>query len=304
MTSRNIEITIGITAFNEGRLLSEAWESVLNQSTNNWKAVLILDGGADNKTKKIFENINHFNLTKFSFCNNEGAYVCRTKAIEMSNTNWYFHLDADDRLPSNSIQLVIKNIQNNSGAEFIAGASKHFSMAPDQIVYPTSDPELLAITPLFFPQAPIKKELFNKIGGFHIPDYFFHADWDFWLSVYEKKIVGHSTNDIIYERRRRNNSLTWQNLHNLEKCLELIISRHTLFFNVNDRKQKARYDLYEKLARHYKSLGQRYKAAENATKALNYGGEEIIFKAIFQEHKMSYFRYLLRRLGRFNYKRD
>ena len=50
-------ITIGITAYNEGDYLLEAWDSVLNQIDNRWEAVLVLDGGADSNTCHIFDNI-------------------------------------------------------------------------------------------------------------------------------------------------------------------------------------------------------------------------------------------------------
>jgi len=292
-------ITIGITAFNEGELLSEAWNSVLNQITDNWETVMVLDGGGDKKTRKVFDSIQHLTLTKYSFSENQGTYTCRTKAIELTETEWYFHLDADDLLPSNAIDLVLNHIKDNPEAEYIAGACKHFGQGPDQIRYPEIDPELLVISPHFFAQAPITKKLFTKIGSYHIPRHFFHADWDFWLSVYEKKITGHIMDEVLYERRRRNDGITWQNIEALDKGLELIIKRHTIVFNSNIRKRKARYNLYEKLARQYKSIGKRNKAAKFARKALNYGNSIQAFDTIFQEEQMLYLRYLIRRLGRY-----
>ena len=39
-----MRITIGITSFNEGDYLFEAWNSVIEQMDNGWEAVMILDG--------------------------------------------------------------------------------------------------------------------------------------------------------------------------------------------------------------------------------------------------------------------
>ena len=89
-------ITIGITVYNEGELLSEAWNSVLNQLSDEWEAVIVLDGGGCRKTRKVFDSIQHTNLTKYAYSENQGTYTCRTKAIELTETEWYFHLDADD----------------------------------------------------------------------------------------------------------------------------------------------------------------------------------------------------------------
>ena len=299
LTINKSPITIGITAFNEGRLIVEAWESVLNQTSDNWEAVMVLDGGGDQETRKYFESIQHPKLRKYSYTLNQRIYPCRTKAIEMAETEWYFQLDADDLLPSNAIDLVINVIQNNPNIEFIAGGCRHFSLGPDQIRYPQHNPEILTISPLFFAQAPITKKLFKKLGGYFIPNHFVHSDWDFWLSVYEREIKGYFIKKVIYERRRRSDSVTWQHLDEIDKSLDSIIIRHPLYFNSKNRKQRAKYNVYEKLARNYKTIGKRNKAAENAKKALKYGDFITAFSTIFQEQEMNYIRYLLRRLGRY-----
>ena len=52
MSNKDLEITIGITAFNEGNLLIDSWKSVLQQTSENWEAVMVLDGGGDKKNTK------------------------------------------------------------------------------------------------------------------------------------------------------------------------------------------------------------------------------------------------------------
>ena len=299
MTYKGPLITIGVTAFNEGKLLRDAWNSVLNQSSENWEAVMVLDGGGNQKTRMYFDSIQHSRMKKFSYNFNQGTYRCRSKAIELAETEWYFQLDADDLLPSNAIELVVDIIHNDPKAEFVAGACEYFSLGSNQIRHPQTNPEMLALSPLFVAAAPIRKKLYKKIGGYYIPNHFLHSDWDFWLSVFEKNINGHVTNDIIYKRRRRNNSVSLQNLSDLDKGLELIISRHPVFFNSEDRKCNARYNLYEKIARNYRAIGNRRNAAKYAREALKYGDSIPAFETIFQEEKMSTLRYVLRRLGRF-----
>jgi len=48
-----MRITIGITAFNEDDYLTEGWNSVSDQTEISWKAIMILDGKAENKQNKI-----------------------------------------------------------------------------------------------------------------------------------------------------------------------------------------------------------------------------------------------------------
>jgi len=298
METRKPIITIGITAFNEKEFLLNAWQSVLNQTTEDWNAVLILDGGGDRKTRQIFESIQDPRLIKYFYAKNQGPYPCRNKAIELTITDWYFHLDADDMLPSNSVELILDILQNNLNIEYIGCACKHFSSGDEQIRYPKTDPNQLTISPLFVGAAPISIKLFNLIGGYLVEDHFVHSDWDFWLSVHEKKIKGFITNQVLYERRRRNNSVTWQNLSELELGLEIIIERHPDFFNSIDRIKIARFNLYQNLARQFRTQGKRINAAQYARKALKNGANLPIINTILHEEKMSYLRYLLRRIGR------
>ena len=119
--SSNKLITIGITAYNEGSYLQEAWESVINQFDNRWKAVMVLDGGADQKTKKIFNGISHPSLKKIRVKENKGPYHCRTLAINNAETDWYCHLDADDRFPLNAGNNVLATIDKYPEAKYIIG---------------------------------------------------------------------------------------------------------------------------------------------------------------------------------------
>ena len=98
--------TIGITAFREGNLLKEAFDSVNHQTFQNFKITMVLDGESDNKTKKIFDSITHPSITKIKLDENKGPYYCRTLAINKSNTVWYCHLDADDILPPRTLEIL------------------------------------------------------------------------------------------------------------------------------------------------------------------------------------------------------
>ena len=51
---------------------------------------------------------------------------------------------------------------------------------------------------------PIKISMYFRIGGYAKELKYFAADWDFWLSVYEKNIIGAETKKILYHRRNHN----------------------------------------------------------------------------------------------------
>lgn len=276
----------------------EAINSVINQSSENWVGILILDGAADKKTKEVFQNFEHPKFEKFAFKKNQGPYGTRAKAVELSNSEWYYQLDCDDLLPNDAVESVLRTIESHPDAEFVYGDCEYFSNQLSIIKKPKEDQEFLCISPLFNGHSPIKKSLYRKIGGY-CEDLFINADWDFWLSVHENNIKGAYTDNKIYKRRQRFNNVGHEHIEIRQKIIERIIKRHPIYFCNEKRKNKARFHVYQNLARHYRMIGNRKNASKYAREALKYGNSIPVFDTIFQEEKMTTIRYKLRRLGRY-----
>ncbi len=288
-------ISVGITAFNCHKYLLKAIRSVVNQDSELWEGILILDGGADKKTKKLFDEFEHPKFFKYKFDDNQGPYGTRTKGIELSNTEWYYQLDGDDYLPINSIGKIVKAIQENADAEFIYGNCEYFSKNSFQIRAPIMDPELLCFGPLFNTQSPIKRSLYEKIGGY-CKDFYIKADWDFWISVFESGSKGVYLNDSLYCRRHRKNNVGNQFESLKPSIVNKIVERHPQYFSINNRKSRTLFKLYELLARNCRSDGERVKAYENTLIAEKYGTLTYTLEEIKREVKMSYLRYKIRRI--------
>jgi len=292
-----MKITVGITAYNCENYLADAIQSVIDQNTNNWLGILVLDGGSNRDTTKIFQNFNHPNFKKFAFEKNQGPYSTRSKAIELSDTDWYIQLDGDDLLPQGSLKSIEISILENPKAEFIYGDCENFSKNQTYIKYPSSDKEDLAKGPLFNAVSPIKINMFKRLGGFS-KELYINADWDFWLTVFDNNIIGHYTNTLLYRRRNRIGNVGSDYIDLRPNIVKLIIKRHPIFFNTIQRKNNAKFNVYEKMARYYKSIGCRNKAAKYATEALKYTLDTHMFDAVFEEIKMSRFRYFFRKIGK------
>jgi glycosyltransferase involved in cell wall biosynthesis len=294
----DIKITIGITAYKVGNYLQKALNSVINQSSNEWKGILVLDGENDNHTKKIYNNFVHPKFKKYSFTKNRGPFGTRTKAIELSDTEWYLQLDGDDYLPQKTIELLMKTIKKNLNSYYIYGNCLHFDDSSSYIKKPSEDFEDLCFGPLFNAASPIKKDLYNILGGY-TKKLFINADWDFWLKVYEKNIKGTRLNETIYARRNRNESVGNKFMNIRPRIIENIIKRHPVYFKNDIRKNAARYYVYKKLAGYYKAIGNRSMASNYAINALEFGMPTSSLKNIIYENKMPYIRYKIRRIIRY-----
>lgn len=296
----NILVTIGITVYNEGEYILEAWDSVLNQSDDRWVAIMVLDGGADQKTKIYFDLIQHPKLTKFSFLENQGPYVARTKAIELTQTKWYCHLDGDDLLPNNMVHDITRVIIENPNSVYILGRSIYFNRKYfiTRNHKGLKDPRLAYTLP-FCGTAPIKCELFNKLGGYNKDLYSGGADRDFWISVFESNEEGVCINKIIYERRIRENSFGYKRSNKRHLVAQILVDGHPEYFSDINRENICLSKGFEQSARFHRKIGKRKKAMELAQVAIDYGSKNESLTNIIYEGNMSIGRYILRRIGRF-----
>ena len=292
-------ITIGITAYNEGDYLLEAWNSVIQQIDNRWDAVMVLDGGADEKTLKYFDDISHPALRKIRLIDNHGPYYTRTLAINNAETDWYCHLDADDRFPTSAIKVLNTTIDQESDLDFIRGKSLYFN---SNTFYVRDNRELdlnkLAYTLPITGTSPIKVKLFNCIGGYNKDLYEGGADWDFWIGVVEAESKGKYIDEIIYERRIRENSIGDNWVHRRHDVADILIKRHSKYFSNPDKKNACLSKSYELAARENRRIGERIQAGLLANKAIKYGNKNPNLNAIIDESEMPLWRYKLRRIAR------
>ena len=294
----NAKISVGITAYKNSEYLLEALNSLINQSVDSWEGIFILDKGADRKTKKIFNSFKHPRILKHRCRHHKGAEQARHEAIKLSSTNWYFQLDSDDKIPPYAISEILNKIRENPDAEFIYGPTMHFSKTSSFLMPPSKNQEVLSTSALFSSQMPIKIPMYFRLGGYANELKYFAADWDFWLSVYEKNIVGAETKKILYHRRNHGNNVIARNMSKWPEVIKTIIGRHPKFFSKSNRKRKALYCVYEKLARHYRTKRNRKKAAFYAKIALKNGPSTKTLNEILIEQKMSKIRYAIRIAGK------
>lgn len=292
-------ISIGITCYREGEWLQECWESVLAQTDPRWEAVMILDGGADDETRKIFNQISHPKLRKIMLQKNVGPYLCRTLTILNAKTEWYAQLDGDDLLPEEAVKLIIYAIRDNPAAKFVFGDAIHFSKKHEEIKkFITFSPDDLTDGMNITGTSPIKKELFVQMNGFTPELLNGGADWDFWVGVAEQNTTGCRADGIIYKRRRREGSVGYKRRLERDKVAEFVISRHPSFFSIQNRKNRSLGKAYELIARDYRLLKKRKKAAIYANKAIALGYETETLREILKERDMNIFRYFIRVLSK------
>jgi glycosyltransferase involved in cell wall biosynthesis len=235
-------ITIGITCYREGDLLRECWESVLAQTDDRWVAVVVVDGGADEETRKVFASIEHPKLVKkFAFEENVGPYPVRNKAFELTETPYHFYLDSDDMLPPGCIAAMYRTLEEHPDAALVYG---DFVELPHrrQVCLPKTfrRPEdiVSALGANLY-----SVEMWRAVGGFSDVLARGGGDLDFRISLWEAGAPMYHCGGIYYlYRRGREQSVSASRLRSRVPGSLSILRRHPSFFR--DRAAKEQFLAY------------------------------------------------------------
>src|SRR5450432_3070501 len=87
-------VSVIIPCYNQGKYLSKAVESVLEQTYRHFEIIVVDDGSSDN-TKEVSES---YPEVKYVFQQNQGLAAARNTGIEHCSGSLLVFLDSDDWL--------------------------------------------------------------------------------------------------------------------------------------------------------------------------------------------------------------
>ena len=125
--------------FNNYKGLKKTYESLINQSTNNFNWIVI-DGNSNDKTKFFLEELlqKHNFLTYISE-EDKGIYDAMNKGLRLSNDEYVYFLNAGDVFVNNyTLAKVEEKIIQNNKPDFVYGDSLEESMITSETFYKKS----------------------------------------------------------------------------------------------------------------------------------------------------------------------
>lgn len=220
------DVSIIVPVYNAEKNLETCIASLIHQKTKfTYEIICVNDGSSDDSLKL---------LHKLSLCNdkliivdqkNGGASAARNSGIEIAQGRYFFFVDADDILPEESIDLLMKTALK-SDADIVQGNIAKCN-ENGEIYYINMYKKGVLDNALEYYNCNMsgttwgrlyKRELWDRIDFFAGYAY---EDAIVWCNVYPecKKMVYKP--ELIYIFRSQNNSL-FKRQNNSEKCLDAI----------------------------------------------------------------------------------
>lgn len=111
------DVTVIIPAFNAGKFLEEALQSVIKQTYSSLEVIIINDGSSDDTEDivKKFSNVDS-RIRYFKYTKSVGVIKARQKGIELANGRFIAFLDSDDVWLCDKVEKQISFMKQTKAA--------------------------------------------------------------------------------------------------------------------------------------------------------------------------------------------
>ena len=114
-------ISFLIPAYDKMPFLRECLESLKNQDSNDWEAIVVDDGSPEDIESEVlaFSDSDPGIKIKLLKQKNTGPGAARTNAAMIANGKYLLPLDSDDKLLPNCLNRIISHLSQNPEIDFL-----------------------------------------------------------------------------------------------------------------------------------------------------------------------------------------
>lgn len=176
-------VSVIIPCYNQGQYLSDALQSVLDQTYSNWECIIVNDGSPDNTETVAQECVTKDSRFKYIYKENGGLSSARNAGIEIAEGEFILPLDADDRLGQDYLKLALQAFQEDASLKVVYCKAEKFGEQSGIWNLPTFSILEIARYNSIFCSAVFKKSEWQRVGGYDSNMIYGLEDWEFWIAI-------------------------------------------------------------------------------------------------------------------------
>lgn len=119
-------ISIIMPVYNSEKYISEAIESVCNQSYKNWELLIVNDGSTDYTSKIIDDFAKKDSRIKVFHRKNEGVSMARNFALNQICGEYITFIDSDDMYHADRLKRMLQVFEQHENCEIVFSRHKEF----------------------------------------------------------------------------------------------------------------------------------------------------------------------------------
>lgn len=146
-------VSVIMPAYNAGKFIGYAIESIINQTYTNWELIIIEDKSTDN-TLSVIQNYTDDRIRLYKNDRNRGISFSTNRGIQVSRGKYIALLDDDDEAMPERLEKQVNYMEENSMIDILGGGSVIIDKYGKMISWteiPRSNPKYIkAILLLFY----------------------------------------------------------------------------------------------------------------------------------------------------------
>lgn len=166
-------VSVILPVFNAGEYLEQIFQDILNQSYQDIELIVIDDGSTDNSWEIIQRFINNDSRIRAIQVENGGPSKARNLGLEMADGEYIRFIDADDRVPKDSIKKMIEKVKENQCIDMVIG---NYRCIPEHNYFKGDT----------FDNLELEKNEFTKYFIKNVKSFYYGVAWN---KLYKNKII-------------------------------------------------------------------------------------------------------------------
>lgn len=208
-------VSVIIPCYNQGIYLSDALDSILKQSFENWECIIVDDGSVDNTKNIAIQYCKRDQRFIYIYKENAGLSAARNTGVNNSQGEYILPLDSDDKIAPQYIELALQAFRSDDNIKIVYCRAELFGIKNGEWKLPEFSMERMLGRNCIFCSALYKRSDFNRAGGYKTSMKYGFEDWDFWLSILQQGGNVYQIDKVLFFYRIRKKSML--RLMNTEK---------------------------------------------------------------------------------------
>ncbi len=174
-----------IPAYDKIPFLRECLESLNDQDSEDWEAIVVDDGSPEDVDSAVsaFSCSKAGKKIRLLKQQNAGPGAARTSAAKVANGRYILPLDSDDILLPNSLQRLTTHLSENPEIDFLFADYRVKGDDSKEIRFGPYEPAEFAFRNTLPNSSVQRKDLYLKAGGQQHFPYYGYEEWDYYLRM-------------------------------------------------------------------------------------------------------------------------
>ncbi len=207
---KKISIIMGI--YNCSQTLSEAINSVINQTYKNWELIMCDDGSSDDTyyVAKTFAD-NYGNIILIKNKKNMGLNYTLNRCLDIATGEYIARMDGDDISLPSRLERELQFLEDRHEYSLVGTPMIYFDENGDfGIGLGDREPQCADfVHGAQFSHATVlvRKDVYDAVSGYSVSKKFLRVeDWHLWVKMYSKGFRGYILQEPLYKMRDDRNA--------------------------------------------------------------------------------------------------